>query len=227
MKVDFGKTAKDYAEHRAGFPDRFFGRLFEAGFARPGARTLDLGTGTGTAAFGPVPESARPPAPRLSRVSMPPSPRCLPPLIPLTRWQSRTGCSSSPASSRHKSCSPVADGIPQHFHAARCHQRHIEPDFVPRPIRVRGERQAGRLQQPCLLAWRNGIGGIRETAARLHLDKNQPFRIRHHKIDFASASPQPPGKHGIAVLLQLPCHHLLGAPPQRFRGPALGGRAGP
>ena len=27
MAIDFGRTAKDYAWHRAGFPDRFFDRL--------------------------------------------------------------------------------------------------------------------------------------------------------------------------------------------------------
>jgi hypothetical protein len=29
MRVDFGKTASDYAKHRAGFPDRFFDRRFQ------------------------------------------------------------------------------------------------------------------------------------------------------------------------------------------------------
>ena len=27
MTIDFGKTAQDYAQHRAGFPDEFFERL--------------------------------------------------------------------------------------------------------------------------------------------------------------------------------------------------------
>jgi SAM-dependent methyltransferase len=54
MQVDFGKTADDYARHRAGFPDRFFARLFEAGFVRLDDRVLDLGTGTGTVARGLV-----------------------------------------------------------------------------------------------------------------------------------------------------------------------------
>jgi SAM-dependent methyltransferase len=52
MAVDFGKTASDYAKHRAGFPDRFFERLFKDGIAAKGARVLDLGTGTGTLARG-------------------------------------------------------------------------------------------------------------------------------------------------------------------------------
>ncbi|HIE89278.1 MAG TPA: hypothetical protein EYG52_05115 [Pseudomonadales bacterium] len=31
--VDFGKTASDYLMHRAGFPDRLFFRLKEAGYS--------------------------------------------------------------------------------------------------------------------------------------------------------------------------------------------------
>jgi len=52
MPTDFGKTAADYSQHRAGFPDAFFDRLFAKGLARPGDRALDLGTGTGTIARG-------------------------------------------------------------------------------------------------------------------------------------------------------------------------------
>ncbi len=52
MKIDFGKTAADYGRHRAGFPDRFFDRVFEAGLVKPSDRVLDLGTGTGTVARG-------------------------------------------------------------------------------------------------------------------------------------------------------------------------------
>ena len=52
MPVDFGKTASDYAKHRAGFPDRFFDRLFKDGIVRERERVLDLGTGTGTIARG-------------------------------------------------------------------------------------------------------------------------------------------------------------------------------
>lgn len=50
--VDFGRTAKDYAKHRAGFPDSFFQRLSSSGFLRESGKILDLGTGTGTLARG-------------------------------------------------------------------------------------------------------------------------------------------------------------------------------
>lgn len=52
MQVDFGKAAGDYAQHRVGFPDAFFQRLFDERLARPGELALDLGTGTGTVARG-------------------------------------------------------------------------------------------------------------------------------------------------------------------------------
>ena len=48
--VDFGKTAADYAQYRAGFPDCFFTKLEKNGVALRGARAVDLGTGTGTVA---------------------------------------------------------------------------------------------------------------------------------------------------------------------------------
>ena len=48
--VDFGKTASDYARHRAGFPDSFFTKLEQHGVSIQGARVVDLGTGTGTVA---------------------------------------------------------------------------------------------------------------------------------------------------------------------------------
>ena len=52
MHVDFGKTAGDYARHRAGFPDAFFQRLLDEKLACPGELALDLGTGTGAVARG-------------------------------------------------------------------------------------------------------------------------------------------------------------------------------
>ena len=48
MKIDFGRTAGDYARYRAGFPDVLFERLAGLGIGRRGDRILDLGTGTGT-----------------------------------------------------------------------------------------------------------------------------------------------------------------------------------
>jgi len=52
VEVDFGKTAADYAEHRAGFPKELFDRLAAMGLGRSGQRVLDLGTGTGSLARG-------------------------------------------------------------------------------------------------------------------------------------------------------------------------------
>ncbi len=52
MKVDFGRTAADYARHRAGFPEELFERLAGRGIGRPGQRILDLGSGTGSLARG-------------------------------------------------------------------------------------------------------------------------------------------------------------------------------
>jgi SAM-dependent methyltransferase len=52
MKIDFGKTAGDYARHRAGFPPAFFARLEQLGLLRHGMTALDLGSGTGTIALG-------------------------------------------------------------------------------------------------------------------------------------------------------------------------------
>ena len=52
MEVDFGKTAADYATHRAGFPAVLFERLGALGIGLPGQRILDLGTGTGSLARG-------------------------------------------------------------------------------------------------------------------------------------------------------------------------------
>lgn len=50
--ADFGKTADDYARHRAAYPDWLFERLMRRGIARPGMRALDLATGTGYLARG-------------------------------------------------------------------------------------------------------------------------------------------------------------------------------
>lgn len=50
--VDFGRTATDYATHRAGFPDEFFDRLLRFDVGHPDQTILDLGTGTGTVARG-------------------------------------------------------------------------------------------------------------------------------------------------------------------------------
>ena len=52
MDIDFGKTAKDYGQYRAGFPDEFFRRVSAFGVGIAGQRVLDLGTGTGTLARG-------------------------------------------------------------------------------------------------------------------------------------------------------------------------------
>ncbi|MSP63710.1 MAG: class I SAM-dependent methyltransferase [Myxococcales bacterium] len=52
VKVDFGRTAADYARHRAGYPAVFFDRLATLGVGLPGQRVLDLGTGTGALARG-------------------------------------------------------------------------------------------------------------------------------------------------------------------------------
>ena len=52
MKIDFGKTADDYARFRAGFPPEFFDRIAALGLVRMGTAALDLGTGTGTIALG-------------------------------------------------------------------------------------------------------------------------------------------------------------------------------
>lgn len=50
QNIDFGKTASEYGEFRAGFPDRFFHQLFDLCLARKGIRVIDVGTGTGTIA---------------------------------------------------------------------------------------------------------------------------------------------------------------------------------
>ncbi|HEY4811854.1 MAG TPA: class I SAM-dependent methyltransferase [Solirubrobacteraceae bacterium] len=47
---DFGRTASDYARHRAGFPAELLDRLAALDVGRHGARVVDLGTGTGSLA---------------------------------------------------------------------------------------------------------------------------------------------------------------------------------
>ena len=51
-KIDFGLTAVDYRQHRAGFPADFYARAAQWGAGVSGQRVLDLGTGTGTLARG-------------------------------------------------------------------------------------------------------------------------------------------------------------------------------
>ncbi len=50
--IDFGKTAQDYAKHRAGFPPLIFDLLKDRGIGVAGQSLVDLGTGTGTLARG-------------------------------------------------------------------------------------------------------------------------------------------------------------------------------
>jgi len=52
MDIQFGKTARDYATHRQGFPESFFDGLMEQKIVNAGDRLLDIGTGTGTIARG-------------------------------------------------------------------------------------------------------------------------------------------------------------------------------
>ena len=50
MTIEFGRTAKDYARHRAGFPPSLFERLSAFGIGQSGQDVVDVGTGTGTVA---------------------------------------------------------------------------------------------------------------------------------------------------------------------------------
>ncbi|MFT2112684.1 class I SAM-dependent methyltransferase [Marinomonas sp. 2405UD68-3] len=49
-RIDFGKTASDYAQHREGFPPALLSRLKPYAIGQSGQSILDLGTGTGTLA---------------------------------------------------------------------------------------------------------------------------------------------------------------------------------
>ena len=59
MKVDFGRTADDYARYRVGVPEALFARLDGYGIGRAGQRILDLGSGTGSLARGFAQRGAR------------------------------------------------------------------------------------------------------------------------------------------------------------------------
>jgi SAM-dependent methyltransferase len=52
VSIDFGRTADDYARHRAGFPPSLFDRLQSFGVGLSGQDAIDVGTGTGTLARG-------------------------------------------------------------------------------------------------------------------------------------------------------------------------------
>jgi SAM-dependent methyltransferase len=52
VSPDFGAAARDYATHRAGFPDSLFDRLPALGLGIAGRDIVDIGTGTGTLARG-------------------------------------------------------------------------------------------------------------------------------------------------------------------------------
>lgn len=47
MKINFGRTAKDYSTYRAGYPDELYKRLKEFGVGIKDQSILDIGTGTG------------------------------------------------------------------------------------------------------------------------------------------------------------------------------------
>ena len=47
LPIDWGNTARDYAEYRTEYPESFFQRITALGIGVSGQRILDLGTGTG------------------------------------------------------------------------------------------------------------------------------------------------------------------------------------
>jgi len=67
MRIDFSRTALDYATHRAGFPDLLFDRLGALGLRIMNAQVLDLGTGTGALARGFARPGARSASTRRNR----------------------------------------------------------------------------------------------------------------------------------------------------------------
>ncbi|WKB36952.1 hypothetical protein QS257_09150 [Terrilactibacillus sp. S3-3] len=52
MKINFGLTAKDYSQYRAGYPDELYKRLKNYDVGIKGQSILDIGTGTGYLARG-------------------------------------------------------------------------------------------------------------------------------------------------------------------------------
>lgn len=52
MRVNFGLTASDYSQYRAGYPDELYRRLENFGVGIEGQSILDIGTGTGYLARG-------------------------------------------------------------------------------------------------------------------------------------------------------------------------------
>jgi SAM-dependent methyltransferase len=46
-RIEWGRTAEDYAQHRPNYPPEFYRRLRGRGIGAPGQRILDLGTGVG------------------------------------------------------------------------------------------------------------------------------------------------------------------------------------
>ncbi|MGH9316959.1 MAG: class I SAM-dependent methyltransferase [Thermoanaerobaculia bacterium] len=49
-EFDWGKTSRDYAAYRSGYPESFYEVLAAVGIGKPGQKILDLGTGTGVLA---------------------------------------------------------------------------------------------------------------------------------------------------------------------------------
>lgn len=49
-ELDWGRTSRDYARYRPGYPSSFYERVTSLGIGLPGQRVLDLGCGTGNVA---------------------------------------------------------------------------------------------------------------------------------------------------------------------------------